>query len=256
MALIRILIADDETLAREDIARMIMTQPGFEMLGLASDGRQALELARKLKPDVIFLDIDMPCLSGIEVALELAGDPAPPRVVFSTAFDQYAVDAFEANALDYILKPCRQDRLNKSLDKIKQHFASVTKPASLQKLEAPFFKKGLIQKIAARQKNLKDKIVLDPAEIDFFHAESAEVFAHFKGQDFIVSLTLKELSEGLETRGFAQCHKAYLVNLSRVQKIAPLFSGNYQITFKSPDAPKVPLSRRYARAIRPHVGGW
>lgn len=256
MQKIKLVLADDESLAREDLMRMLSSEADFEVIGQASDGKQALELARRLKPDVVFLDIDMPFLTGIEVALELAQDPSPPRVVFSTAFDQYAVDAFEANALDYILKPCRQDRLKKALEKIKTHFSAGQKQNGLGKLEGSFLKKGLIQKIAARQKNSKEKMVLDPAEIDFFHAESAEVFAHIKGQDFIVSLTLKELAEGLESRGFAQCHKAYIVNLSRVQKISPLFSGNYQIILKTSDAPKVPLSRRYAGHVRSQLGGW
>ncbi|HCM42573.1 MAG TPA: DNA-binding response regulator [Candidatus Omnitrophica bacterium] len=256
MPKIKVLLADDEPLAREDLARMISDETDFEVTGQAGDGRLALEAVRRLKPDVVFLDIDMPFLNGIEVALELAKDPAPPLVVFSTAFDQYAVDAFEANALDYILKPCRQDRLKKALEKIKKHCLAGQKQTGLGKLEGSFLKKGLIQKIAARQKNSKEKMVLDPDEIDFFHAESAEVFAHIKGQDFIVSLTLKELAEGLEVRGFAQCHKAYLVNLSRVQKISPLFSGNYQIILKTSEAPKVPLSRRYAGHIRSQLGGW
>jgi two-component system LytT family response regulator len=118
---IKTLLIDDEELARELVKKFLESETEFEVIGEAEDGFEGIKLINNLKPDLIFLDIQMPKLTGLEM-LELVSDP--PIVVFSTAYDQYAIDAFEKNAIDYLLKPFSKDRLLKTLEKVKQNFSS------------------------------------------------------------------------------------------------------------------------------------
>lgn len=256
MRKIRLLIADDEKAAREELSAMITKHTDFEVVAHAADGLAALEVLKKGGIDAAFLDIEMPGMTGLEVAGELSVWDHPPRVVFATAHDRYAVAAFEASAVDYILKPYREDRLKKALQRIREGMqAGANGQAELEGLEKNLFQKGLLKKVVVRKKNSKDRIVLDPSEVDFFYAESAEVFARVKEQDFIVHMTLRDLTESLALQGFAPCHKAHIVNLSKIEKITPLFSGNFEIHLKA-NPKRIPLSRRFAKAIRDQLKAW
>ena len=256
MKKIRLLLVDDEKAAREELSALLQQHPDFEIVASAPNGQEALTILEAGGIDALFLDIEMPLMTGLELANILGTWPNPPRVVFATAHNQYAVNAFEANAIDYVLKPYQEDRLAKALEKIKSAIGQgKSNSESLEGLSKSLFEKKLIKKMVVHKKNSKDRIVMDPSEFDYFHAESAEVFARAAGQDYVSNMTLKNLSVSLAVHGFAPCHKAYLVNLTKVEKIVPLFNGNFEILIKS-DAGKIPLSRRFAKAIREKVGGW
>lgn len=256
MKKIRLLLVDDEKTARDELSAMLQQHSDFEIVASAPNGQEALTILEAGGVDALFLDIEMPLMTGLELANILGTWPSPPRVVFATAHNQYAVTAFEANAVDYILKPYQEDRLAKALEKIKTSIGQgKSNSESLEGLSKSLFEKKLIKKMAVRKKNSKDRIVMDPVEFDYFHAESAEVFAHAAGQDYVSNMTLKDLGESLAIHGFAPCHKAYLVNLTKIEKISPLFNGNFEILLKN-NVGKVPLSRRFAKAIREKVGGW
>jgi len=256
MKKIKLLVVDDERSAREEMASLLRQHADFEVIALAENGEAALKQLAENSIDAVFLDIDMPGMTGLELAGILSTWPNPPRVVFATAHNEYAVAAFDANAIDYILKPYREDRIAQALEKIREFIRSgLTNQAPLEGLEKSLFQRGLVKKMVVHKKGSKDRIVMDPADVDYFHAESAEVFARVSAQDYVVNLTLKELADRLDTSGFSACHKAFIVNLSKVEKITPLFNGNFEILLKNA-AGKIPLSRRFAKAIRAKIGSW
>lgn len=255
--MIRVMVVDDESLASEELKKLITQDRDFQVISVASNGNEALQKIEKEAPEVVFLDIEMPGLNGLEVASHLANSENPPRIVFATAFNQYAIDAFTVNAIDYILKPYQPDRIQKTLERIK----AVLQTQELFKgrliaLEDTLIQKGMLKKIIAHRRNSKERIVLDPSEIDYFYAHLTEVFAYHRDGEFIVNSTLKELIQNLNAAQYAQTHKAYIVNLSKIEKVAPLFSGNFEITMKDSKKTKIPLSRRYAQNLKILLGGW
>jgi DNA-binding LytR/AlgR family response regulator len=251
------LIVDDEPLAREELSGLIAEHRDFTVAAFAS-GEEALQVLGEKPTDVVFLDIEMPGLTGLEVASHLATWEQPPLVVFATAYHQYAIEAFEANAIDYLLKPYDPERLAKTLDRIRQHLAqgAASSREKLASLEDYLIRKGNLQKLVGHRRNSKDRIVIDPAQVSYFHAELSEVRARLGEEELIVNSTLKELLARLDPARFAQTHKAYIVNLDKVEKVAPMFSGNFQITLKGPSRSTLPLSRRYARSLKERLGHW
>jgi len=256
--MIRVLVADDEPLAREELIKLVSGESDFQVVANASSGKEAVEKLEKEDVAVAFLDIEMPGLNGLEVASRLADWDHPPFVVFATAYEQYAVQAFEANAIDYVLKPYDPKRIQKTLFRIRELVKEKSAAAKekLVSLEDYLIRQGKIKKLVGHRRNSKDRIVMDPAQVFFFCAELAEVLAHVGEEDFIVKSTLKELTEMLDPARFAQTHKAYLVNIDKIAKVAPMFSGNFQITLKDPKQTKIPLSRRYARNLKQLLGSW
>lgn len=254
--MIRVLIVDDEALAREEMTRLVRSQNGFEWIGEAANGKECLQKLKKEKADVVFLDVDMPGMNGLEVASRLASWDDPPLVVFATAYDKYAVEAFRANAIDYVLKPCDPARLRKTFERIKDFLARKgSSREKLASLENTLIQKGLLKRLVGHPRNLKDRVVIDPAEVLYFYSENTEVLACLGSRELIVNSTLKELVSNLDPAQFAQTHKAYLVNLHKIEKLSPMFSGNYEILLKGMKT-TVPLSRRYARPLKNRLGSW
>ncbi|HOW59172.1 MAG TPA: response regulator [Candidatus Omnitrophota bacterium] len=255
--MIRVMVVDDEALAREELKRLVMQDRDFTVIDMATNGSEALQKIEKEIPEVVFLDIEMPGPNGLEVASHLASSENPPRIVFATAFNQYAIDAFNMNAIDYILKPYQPERVQKTLDRIKE----ILKTKEIFKgkliaLEDTLIQKGMLQKVVGHRRNSKERIVLDLTEICYFYAHLAEVFAYSHHGEFIINSTLKELIQNLNAPQYAQTHKAYIVNLSKIEKVTPLFNGNFEITLKDPKQAKIPLSRRYAQHIKALLGSW
>lgn len=256
--MIKVMVVDDEPWNREELSRMIEESGEFRVVEEAENGRQAIE---KLKDnpslEVVFLDVDMPGLNGVEVASKLADWPSPPLVVFATAYDQYAIEAFEAKAIDYLLKPCEPGRLKNTLERVRETLKMKEGAKKrLVSLDEHLMQKGIVKKIAGRHRNKKDRIVIDPSEVYYFHAGNTEVTARMEDDELIVNATLKDVLARLEIHGFAQTHKAYIVNLDKIRKVSPMFSGNFEITLQAPLSEKIPLSRRYAKPIKEALSGW
>lgn len=254
--MIRALIADDEALARGELIRIIRGEKDFEIIAQAQNGVEALKNIRHLKPDVVFLDIEMPQKNGMETASELSRWPDPPLVVFATAYDRYAIEAFEMSAVDYVLKPYHPDRIKKTFERIRDHILR-KEPVkeNLTALEDNLIQKNILKKVIGFKRNSKDRILLDLSEVLYFYANNTEVLACVPGDELIIHSTLKELADRLEPTDFAQTHKGYLVNLNKVEKVCPLFSGNFSIVIKGVSS-QIPLSRRYASAVKSKLASW
>ncbi len=256
--MIKILIVDDEPLACEELNRLVLADKDCQIAGIAANGEEALRLIESREVDAVFLDIDMPGMNGLEVASWLAQWEHPPRVIFATAHNEYAMKAFDLSAIDYVLKPYQPERIQKALIRLKE----VLKVRGgefrdrLIALEDNLIRKGMLRKLAGHRRNSKERIVLDPMEVLYFQVRLSEVFAYQESGELIVRSTLKELLETLDPAQFAQTHKAYLVNVGKVEKVAPLFSGNFEITLKNSKRTKIPLSRRYSGGLKALLGGW
>jgi DNA-binding LytR/AlgR family response regulator len=249
------MVVDDEALARERMVKLMASDPELEVVAQAADGEEAMRLLQEHPVDVLFLDIDMPGKNGIEVALELADQEMPPRVVFVTAHDEFAVKAFEAHAIDYILKPFDPERLQRSFQKVKE--AVRFKRLSGKKWAAfgdDYAAK--IRKIVGRRPNSKERVLIDPADVFYFFAHLSLVSAYLSDKEWSVSLTLDELERSLDPAQFARSHRAYIVNLSKVEKVVPMFNENYELILKDNARTHVPLARRNAGAFKKKFGNW
>lgn len=254
---ITVMIADDEPLSREELSRLIGKNKDFHVVELASHGQEALDKLKKNPADVIFLDIDMPGVNGLEAASRLSQWAHPPMVVFATAYHQYAVEAFEENAVDYILKPYEQERLEKTLKKI-QKFLVHHRPEKekLVALEDNLIQRGIVKKLVGHKKNSKDRMVIEPAEVLYFYVEYSEIRARLAADEVIINGTLKQLLDQLDPAHFAQTHKSYIMNLNKMSRVTPMFNGNFEILLKDHPDVRVPLSRRYARILKGRLGAW
>lgn len=247
-----VLLVDDEPLAREGLKRLLGACHDVRVVGEASDGKEAVDKIKELSPQIVFLDIRMPKMTGLEVADEVSRFDKPPAIVFATAYDEYAVKAFELSAVDYVLKPYEKERILRAMDRAKLLVGQTeVLKDQFQVLNRAVSKSGFIDRICGYEPDNKDRNFFDVASVMYFHAELADVFAHLKaGQMYLVKSTLKELMTRLNPKKFFQVHKAHIVNTDFVDKISPETSGNFMIHLNDSEKTKVPLSRRFARPFR------
>ncbi|MBN1939539.1 MAG: response regulator transcription factor [Candidatus Aminicenantes bacterium] len=219
---IRVLIIDDEKLARVRLGRMLQKFEEVEIAGETGDSLKAAELIAAAEPDAVFLDIHMPHRTGFEVLRELA---APPAVVFTTAYDSYALQAFEENAVDYLLKPVAEEKLDRAVAKLVRMFRSgESSRADLQRLLKQIERKEEVMRRFPVKTG--DKIVIVPEErIQFFKAEDKYTFLHTETEAHIVAQTLRELEMRLDPAKFLRIHRAYIVNLEMIISIHHWFGG-------------------------------
>lgn len=246
------LIVDDEPLARESLKRLLGACHDVRVMGEAQDGKEAVEKIHELKPQIVFLDIRMPKVSGLDVASEISKMENPPVVVFATAYDEYAVKAFELSAVDYVLKPYEKDRILRAMDRAKLMLGQTeTLKDQFQILNRAVTKGQYLDRICGYKTDSKDRIFFDVGNVMYFHAELAEIFAHTtSGEMYLVKATLKELMTKLNPKKFFQIHKAHIVNIDFISKISPQSSGNFNIQLNDSSQTQIPLSRRFARPVR------
>ncbi len=209
----RVLIVDDEYLAREGLERQLRNFPEIEIVGHCSNGPEALRAVNRLKPDVMFLDIQMPRLSGFEV-VDLLGDDAP-LVVFVTAYDQYALKAFEAHAVDYLLKPLDPLRLRKTINHLRQRFDLQKKQT--QKMMRDRAGKSPLQHLLIRREG--DMHIVDVSAILYIEARDDYIVIHTRSGSYKKKQRLGILEERLDAALFRRLHRSYLVNLSFLKRI-------------------------------------
>jgi two-component system LytT family response regulator len=242
---IRVLIVDDEAPARERLKRLLANIEGVELIGEAKGGVQAVEMIERERPDLVLLDIQMPGLDGFGV-IEALEDP--PLVIFVTAYDEYAIRAFEVNALDYLLKPFSRERLEKAVRRAQealteeQDFAMRLGPL----LESLATQGRYLTRLAVRD---RDRIrVLDVDEMDWIDVEDEQVMVHVGDRAYLIRRTLTELEARLDPAHFFRAHRSAIVNLSRVKEVIPWFKGSHKLRLTT--GAEVELSRARARALR------
>lgn len=241
---IRALIVDDEYPARAELRYRLARHADVEVVGEAATAREALRLMEGVDYDVVFLDIAMPGLSGIELARRLCERPDAPCVVFVTAYDEYAVQAFETRAVDYLLKPFDDERLAETLARVRRlrrpsaaaepPGARAALPEAGQGAAGPRWLMGLRDQAA----------VPVPLEaVVFIRAEGERVYLHTASDCYPARYTLRELEALLPAEHFFRCHRAYIVNLAKVREISPFSHGTYVLTMADRAATEVPVAR-------------
>jgi two-component system LytT family response regulator len=242
----KVLIVDDETPARQQLRRALSVHPDVQVAGEAVNGVDALERIEELHPDVVFLDIEMPGLNGIEVASNLA---RPPLIVFVTAYDEYAVKAFEAHATDYLLKPLDEGRLSHTLDRLRTHLAERQQP-DLQKLLASLLPRTQPLRIAARKG--KRIVLLGAADIFYVTTEDKLVFVVTADARYLVDRTVADLETVLEPHGFFRISRSEIVNITHTTELIPWFNGTWRV--KMSNGTELDVSRERARRLKELVG--
>ncbi len=244
MMKLRALIVDDEDLARSAMRRLLAEAGGVEIVGEASNGVEALEVIAELKPDVALLDIEMPGFDGFEVVQQLEN---PPAIVFVTAYDEYAVRAFEASAIDYLLKPVRPERLERALERVRDRLGA---PDAAKVREVARERGGPLQRIAARRGK---RIVIVPVrDIIRIEIEDKLVFAVTANDRLLIEKSITELEAMLEPAGFLRISRGELVNLETVKELLPWFSGTWRV--KLANGEERDVSRDRAKQLKEAMG--
>jgi DNA-binding LytR/AlgR family response regulator len=241
------LIVDDESPARDRLRRMLANIEAVEIVGEAESGIQAVEMIEERNPDLVLLDIQMPDLDGFAVIEALE---EPPPVIFVTAYDEYAIRAFEVNALDYLLKPFSQERLERAIRRAREELAEERDfPARLAPLLESLAERGQYTTRLAVHDHRSGRIrVLDVDEVDWISTEREEVIVHAGERAYPIRRTLSELEARLDPARFFRAHRSAIVNLDRVQEVIPWFKGTHRLRLTT--GAEVDLSRRRARALR------
>lgn len=251
--MIRVLIADDEAPARAKLQRWLSEQSDIQVVGEADNGLSAAQQIEALQPDLALLDIQMPGLSGLEVAAQLDSERAP-LLVFVTAFDQHALKAFELNAVDYLLKPYDKERLLRMLARVRAR-CSADPAADLQRQQAVNAARTLTQGCAQRLLvPVGERLqLLDASSIHWLEADDNYVHLHVDKQRFSLRRPLQELLAQLDPAQFVRIHKSAAVNLREVSALEPLFKGDYEVKLRS--GATLRLSRRYKDDVLAHLEG-
>ncbi|HXG55863.1 MAG TPA: LytTR family DNA-binding domain-containing protein [Vicinamibacterales bacterium] len=255
---VRVVVVDDEQLAREELCYLLGQVGGVEIVGQAADGPEALDAIRRLEPDLVMLDVQMPGLTGFEVARRLLDDGVEVQVVFVTAFDRHAIEAFEVNAVDYLLKPVEVERLGAAVDRVRRRMqvdrqATGQRPADLERL---------LQLISARQ-DRREQLAVKTG--DRFLLVQTDDVVHASVEDDVITVvtnslsgtsnyrTLDELQARLDPAVFWRVHRSYLVNINKIKEIVPWFSRNFLLKMKDAKGTEIPVSRAQTKRLREYL---
>jgi len=249
-------IVDDEQLARDELAYLLKSVDGVDIVAQGKNGVEALNLIKEHSPDLVFLDVQMPGLDGFGVIKKLMDKKVTmPQIVFATAFDQYAVKAFEVNAVDYLLKPFDKKRVAQSVQKARQRIQTPSGPND--KLET-------LVKMLEQQKPPVSKILIkaagrlflvDQKDISYASIEDG-VITVFTSQNEGQSncRTLEELLDSLDPNLFWRAHRSYLVNINRIKEVVPWFKSSYQLRMDDKKQSEIPVSRAQTKRLRELFG--
>jgi two-component system LytT family response regulator len=241
----KVLIVDDERRARERLRRLLASFPDVEIAGEADDGLNALEAIQSQKPDAVFLDVQMPGLTGFDVVAGLLAANRP-LIVFVTAYEEYALRAFEVSAVDYLMKPVEEGRLARAVIRLRDS----TRQGGIEELLAALHRGQPLQRIVGRR--LHKLHVLQVDTIQAFVADQELVFAMTPQGRFLVNSTLRDLEARLNPGCFARVHKQTIVNLAKIAELDPIVKGGAVARLESGET--IEISRRYAVGFREKLG--
>jgi two-component system response regulator LytT len=269
---LRTVLVDDEQLARDELGYLLGQAGGVDIVAQAGNGIEGLETIVRTRPDLVFLDVQMPGLTGFEVARRLLDDGAASYIVFVTAYDQHAIEAFEVNAVDYLLKPVDPGRLEIALRRVRRRLA-VERPAAegdgpgepgappATGLSGTDLER-IVQAVADRQSR-RDRLALKVGERFLLVQASDVIFASMVDDNIQVVTrqhtgtssyrTLDELQARLDPTVFWRVHRAHLVNINMIKEIVPWFSRNYILKMKDEKTTEIPVSRAQTRRLREYL---
>ena len=256
---LRTIVVDDEQLAREELCFLLQQVGGVEVVGQAGNGVEALRVIEEHQPDLVMLDVQMPGITGFEVARRVVDAGFESQLVFVTAFDQYAIDAFEVNAVDYLLKPVEPERLQMAVERVRRRLAADrTSPKAVAGEDLD----RLLQMLSERS-DRREQLALKVDE-RFLLVQADEV-VHASVEDEAIRVvtnslsgtsnyrTLDELQARLDPAVFWRVHRSHLVNINKIKEIVPWFSRNYILKMKDAKGTEIPVSRAQTRRLREYL---
>jgi len=251
---LRAVVVDDEQLAREELCYMLEKMDNIEVIGQAGNGLEAVGIVERLTPDVLFLDVQMPGLNGFEVAHRLIQNGSSPNIVFVTAFDRHAIEAFEVNAVDYLLKPIESARLQQAVERARKR---VTPDAPLNDQV-----ERIVQLMSERQSK-RERVAVKVGERFLLVQADEIIYASLTNESINIVTsqlagtsnfrTLDELQARLDPSIFWRVHRSHLVNINKVKEIVPWFSRNYILRMKDAKATEIPVSRAQTKRLRDYL---
>jgi two-component system response regulator LytT len=258
---LRVLVVDDEQLAREELCFQLNQAGDVDIVGQATNGPEALTATDQLEPDVVFLDVQMPGLTGFEVArslLERLEDA--PVVVFVTAYDQYAVEAFEVNAVDYLLKPVDPGRLQQALARVRRRLATDRQEGGQPLLNEQV--EQIVKMMASRQAR-REQVAVKAGERFWLVQADEIIYASLADESITIVTgqvagtsnfrTLDDLQARLDPETFWRVHRSHLVNINKIKEIVPWFSRNYILRMKDAKGTEIPVSRSQTKRLREYL---
>jgi two-component system response regulator LytT len=255
---LRALVVDDEQLAREELSYLLAQVGGVTVVGEATNGIEAIGLIEDLTPDVVFLDVQMPGMNGFEVARQVISRQATSEIVFVTAYDQYAIEGFQVNAVDYLLKPVDADRLEQALQRTRRRLQSDRPPTPLANGELE-----RIVKLVTERQSRRDRLAVKVGE-RFMLVDADDLIFASLADDVITVVTssltgtsnyrtLDELQAHLDPAVFWRVHRSYLVNINKIKEIVPWFSRNYILKMNDGKTSEIPVSRSQTKRLREYL---
>jgi two-component system LytT family response regulator/two-component system response regulator LytT len=256
---LRIIVVDDEQLARDEMCFLLGQVDGVEVVGQAGNGIEALRVIEEHGPDLVMLDVQMPGLTGFEVARRLLRTGMESQIVFVTAYDQHAIEAFEVNAVDYLLKPVEPERLATAIERARKRVLSDRPPAKGRPQDEV---ERLVQLLAERQEH-RDQLAVKIS--DRFLLVQADEVVHASVEDDVITVvtnslsgtsnyrTLDELQARLDPAVFWRVHRSHLVNINKIKEIVPWFSRNYILKMKDGKGTEIPVSRAQTKRLREYL---
>jgi two-component system LytT family response regulator len=251
---IRTVIVDDELLARSRVKRVLADEPDIEIIGEFGDGRSALAAIRELKPDLAILDIQMPEMNGFDVVRSLESD-AMPAVIFVTAYDQYALQAFDLYALDYLLKPFDRKRAKRAVERAREHIRNRERGDLDERLLS------LVSGLKKPDRKYLERLVirstgriffLKTEEVDWIEASGNYLRIHVGRDAHMIRETMNSIEAKLDPEKFIRIHRSTIVNIDSIRELHPMFSGDYSVLLK--DGTELALSRNYRERLIELVG--
>jgi two-component system, LytTR family, response regulator len=245
---LRTVVVDDEDLARQIVREMLKPHPEVEIVGECANGFEAVRMVSELKPDLLFLDIQMPKLDGFEV-LELIGDEI--AVIFATAYDEHALHAFEVHAVDYLLKPFGASRFELALERAKQRLGKKMSPAPDQLLAASREQEKYLERVVVKDGTRVQIIPLD--KLDYAEAQDDYIALVSQGKKYLKQQTISGLESSLDPAYFVRIHRSYIVNLERVTRLEP-YGKDSHVAILS-DGTRLPVSRAGLARLKSFLEG-
>ncbi|MDF2501268.1 MAG: LytR/AlgR family transcriptional regulator [Anaerosporomusa subterranea] len=244
MSKLRALIVDDELLICDELRCVLETIQDIEVQGIAHNAQDAARIAAAKPVDIVFLDIHMPGMSGLELAKRLSSAPRPPLIVFVTAYSDFAVGAFAVDAVDYILKPFDENDIARVLKKVR-----VWQQVRCQSQSPRIY--STVRKLCVEAGDRLE--VIDVSRIQVIQADDRQVFLRtVEGQTFGVRRRLNELEAMLDSKDFYRCHRNYIVNVNQIRQIANWFNRGYLLIMKDPPS-EIPVGRVYASKLKEYL---
>ena len=248
------ILVNDEELALEELQFLLNSDPDVDIVAEGRNGVDAIRLVKELRPDLIFLDIQMPGLNGFQVLHELVKEKCLPQVIFVTAYDQYAVKAFEVNAVDYILKPVEKFRLEQAVDRAKKKLQSNANVNEKLKSLLEMMEPAISKKSRLLIKENERHLMIDSDEIVFASIVDGAVFVtteKFQGETHF--RTLEDLQLNLNPQVFWRVHRSFLVNINKIKEVIPWFNRTLQLKMLDNNETEVPVSRSHSKRLKKYL---